>query len=181
MPAQELDSLKALYYGLPDLLTRVVGAEQRRVPPELAPALSGTAWSCCYLPQVPQCTVCVCFFWGGDGAMVVVVVHCCSDGGTEEGRAGPPPPKVGFAMRLEGGRLPPHLEEHLPDWQFAFEAARAGGAYGGDDDCGEPQAGCYYHTATTRWAVGCGRWKLWQGGWQPAVALTDAPPRSSAS
>lgn len=108
--SQELDSLKALYFWLPDLLTRVVAAEQRRVPPELAAALRHQAWSCCYLGQ------------------------------------------VGFLMRVEGGALPAHLDEHLPDWTVAFEATGAndggGGALGAD--AAEPAGGSYYHTACTR-------------------------------
>eukprot|EP00887_Chlorella_sp_A99_P001023 scaffold14.g1023.t1 len=78
----ELDSLKALYFWLPDLLTRVVG----------------------------------------------------------------------FLMRVEGGALPAHLDEHLPDWTVAFEATGAndggGGALGAD--AAEPAGGSYYHTACTR-------------------------------
>ncbi|EFN56890.1 hypothetical protein CHLNCDRAFT_144556 [Chlorella variabilis] len=50
-------------------------------------------------------------------------------------------PQVGFVVRVEGGRLGAHLEETLPDYQFAFE----GGVGGGEDG-----PGVYYHTDTTR-------------------------------
>ncbi|KAL4443274.1 hypothetical protein ABPG75_011011 [Micractinium tetrahymenae] len=42
-------------------------------------------------------------------------------------------PQVGFLMRLEGGRLAAHLEEALPDYQFAFEGSAS-------EDC----RGVYY-------------------------------------
>lgn len=34
--------------------------------------------------------------------------------------------QVGFVVRLEGGRLPAHLQEQLPDYQFAFEGSSGG-------------------------------------------------------
>jgi DNA mismatch repair protein MSH5 len=41
-------------------------------------------------------------------------------------------------MRLEGGRLRADLEEHLPDYQFAFEGSS------------EEGHGTYYNTTRTR-------------------------------
>nr|AKI32383.1 DNA mismatch repair protein MSH5 [Watanabea reniformis] len=48
----ELDSLKHLYHGLPDFLTRVVEDELQRIPRELRYGLSTQLWSMIYMPQV---------------------------------------------------------------------------------------------------------------------------------
>ncbi|KAG1678264.1 hypothetical protein FOA52_013885 [Chlamydomonas sp. UWO 241] len=47
---QELDDLKDMYYGLPDLLTHVLQEELRRVPSFLARDNSKQLWSIIYLP-----------------------------------------------------------------------------------------------------------------------------------
>jgi DNA mismatch repair protein MSH5 len=44
--------MKHLYYGLPDLLYRVVQQEMARIPRSLASAISHAAWSIVYMPQV---------------------------------------------------------------------------------------------------------------------------------
>lgn len=49
---QELDDLKHLYHGLPDLLTRVVELELQRIPRALQYGLSIQKWTMMYMPQV---------------------------------------------------------------------------------------------------------------------------------
>lgn len=49
--SQELDDMKALYFGLPDLLKEVEMYEVGRLPRSLAAAATGT-WSVAYLPQL---------------------------------------------------------------------------------------------------------------------------------
>ncbi|GMH40233.1 hypothetical protein BSKO_08137 [Bryopsis sp. KO-2023] len=49
---QELDKLKHMYHGLPDLLTKVVESELKSVPRELSRACSQQLWSIVYVPQV---------------------------------------------------------------------------------------------------------------------------------
>lgn len=50
--SEDLDALKQLYYGLPDLLTQVVRQELQRVPRALASTLENCAWCITYMPQV---------------------------------------------------------------------------------------------------------------------------------
>ena len=49
---EELDNLKHLYHGLPDLLTKVVESEMDRIPRAFKHGLSNQQWSLMYLPQV---------------------------------------------------------------------------------------------------------------------------------
>ena len=48
----ELDELKHLYHGLPDLLTHLVELELRRIPRALQYGLSLQMWTMMYMPQV---------------------------------------------------------------------------------------------------------------------------------
>lgn len=54
-----------------------------------------------------------------DRAALLTALPTC----TAPRRCHPPARQVGFVVRLEGGRLPAHLEEQLPDYQFAFEGS----------------------------------------------------------
>ena len=49
---EELDNLKHLYHGLPDLLTKVVEAEMERIPRAFRHGLSAQQWALMYMPQV---------------------------------------------------------------------------------------------------------------------------------
>lgn len=53
---EELDSLKHMYHGLPDLLTRVVESELNRIPRAFKHGLSSQQWSLMYMPQVISAT-----------------------------------------------------------------------------------------------------------------------------
>lgn len=49
---EELDALKHMYHGLPDLLTHIVELELGRIPRELQYGLSVQRWTMIYMPQV---------------------------------------------------------------------------------------------------------------------------------
>lgn len=52
----ELDDLKQLYCGLPDLLSALVDREMQRIPRVLLQRTQGQIWSMVYLPQVLRYT-----------------------------------------------------------------------------------------------------------------------------